>query len=300
MSSCFNNDDPLGYVYLKESFENKSISSLDVKGDLVGPEAFLFFIQFDTNLQDFDVKNRNQRYYDGDNVWECIMSDEIQSKLRTGGWFGEFDHPTAEIAGEKLSPERIKNVPPKYRAFKIMNPQKRSNILSARIQSAQSQVGIDFGKEVLAGWIPQFSLRAVAKMVSRNGKPYVICRRVITYDAPWYPSHEIAHAISAPEVTLKQIKNGAKTALTASTTMLESAAEKIKDVMVPLKDILVDIGRTDVNAQLVMESFDLDMSDMMGFSNDHSQVMVKDEDNVVYINVRPETVHRVNDFFTSF
>ena len=37
-----------------------------------------FYITFDTNLQDFDVKNRNQRYYDAQNIWECIQSEKIQ------------------------------------------------------------------------------------------------------------------------------------------------------------------------------------------------------------------------------
>ena len=33
-------------------------------------------IEYYTNLQDFDVKNRNQRYYDAQNIWECIQSEK--------------------------------------------------------------------------------------------------------------------------------------------------------------------------------------------------------------------------------
>lgn len=290
---ALHNDDILGSVYISESFvDNKSISGLTKNSS-----ADLFFVTFDTNLQDFDVLNRNQRYYDGKNIWECIQSEKIQSLLATGGWFGEFDHPAPEVEGEKLTPQRIQNVPPKYRAFKIMNPRIEGNVLKARIQSAQGEVGEGFGKEVLAGWIPQFSCRAIATMVMRNGKPYVIVRRLITYDAPWYPSHKIAHATSGAKVTTKSFTESVEDTVT---TMLESAKDKIKDVMIPLKEILTDIGRRDVTAGLIMESFDLSMDDLCGFNESHDQIIIKDHDNYIYCNIDPKSVDMVNDFYTSF
>ena len=119
-TSYKNDDNPIGYMYINESYSSdNSVKNVDTS-----KKADLFYVTFDTNLQDFDVENRNHRYYDGKNIWECIQSDKIQSLLRTGGWFGEFDHPAPEVAGEKLSPERIQNVPPEKRAFKIMNPVK--------------------------------------------------------------------------------------------------------------------------------------------------------------------------------
>ena len=142
-TSYKNDDNHIGYMYINESYSSdNSVKNVDTS-----KKADLFYVTFDTNLQDFDVENRNHRYYDGKNIWECIQSDKIQSLLRTGGWFGEFDHPAPEVAGEKLSPERIQNVPPEKRAFKIMSPVITGNILSARIQSAQGAVGKDLVKK---------------------------------------------------------------------------------------------------------------------------------------------------------
>ena len=141
MSKSTMNDTPLGYVYINESFANSKVDNLDTS-----KHADLFYVTFDTNLQDFDVENRNKRYYDAQNIWECIQSEKIQSLLRTGGWFGEFDHPAPEKVGDKLSPERIQNVPPEKRAFKIMNPRLEGNVLKAKIQSAQGPVGEGFGE----------------------------------------------------------------------------------------------------------------------------------------------------------
>lgn len=292
-------DSPMGWVYINESFSESenSVSSLDVNHS-----ADLFFITFDTNLQDFDVLNRNKRYYDKDNIWQCIMTEKIQSLLRSNGWFGEFDHPDAEIAGEKLSPQRLQNVPPKYRAFKIMAPHMVGNVLKAKIQSAQGEVGESFGKEVLAGWIPQFSVRAIAMMVSRNGKPYVIVKKLVTYDAPWYPSHKIAHAISNPVIHHEPLVPNNFSSFTERTedTPIRSASEIVNGVLIPLKEILEDVGKTDVNVNMIMEAFDLPLESICGFSADKKALLIRDDDNVLYANINPESSRKVKDFFSSF
>ena len=290
MSKSTLNDTPMGYVYISESFGNSPVNNLDThKHDGVD----LWYVTFDTNLQDFDVENRNRRYYDANNIMECIRSEKIQSMLRTNAWFGEFDHPAPEIAGEKLSPERIQNVPPDKRAFKIMNPKLVGNVLQARIQSAQGAVGESFGKEVLAGWQAQFSCRAIANMISKNGKPYVMVKRLITYDAPWFPSHACAHATSDAVVTTKSFTESVS-------GIIDTAKDKIKDVMVPLKEILMEVGRTDVNAGLIMEAFDLPMENLCGFDSSRKHIIIKDENNYVYANINPDTVKKVNEFYNSF
>ena len=283
-------DTTMGFLYINESFS----SPTEIKNLNTNHSSDLFFITFDANLQDFDVMNRNQRYYDGKNIWECIQSEKIQSLLRTGGWFGEFEHPFPMIAGEKLSPERIQNVPPQLRAFKIMQPHMVGNVLKAKIQSAQGEVGESFGKEVLAGWIPQFSVRAIAVMMMRNGKPYVMVKRLITYDAPWYPSHKIAEATSKPEVHSMSFMES------TDITPMESAKANINDVMIPLAEILTEVGRTDVNTNVIMEAFDLPMENLCGFDAERKHVIIRDNDNMIYSDISPATVKKVNDFYRSF
>lgn len=282
-------DTPMGYMYISESFSSDSgVKNIDTKRT-----NDLFYVTFDTNLQDFDVENRNRRYYSASNIMDCIHSEKIQSLLQSGGWFGEFEHPIPEKAGDKFSPERIQNVPPEKRAFKIMNPRLSGNVLQAKIQSAQGAVGEGFGKEVLAGWIPQFSCRAIANMINKGGKPYVMVKRLITYDAPWYPSHAVAHAISAPKVTTRSFTESVE-------TCLESAKDYINGVMIPLKEILMEVGHKDVNAGLILEAFDLSVDNICGFDLTKEHVIIKDDNNVIYANINPNTVKKVNDFYNSF
>lgn len=278
-------ESPLGFAYISEScICNESVGNLDVN-----KSNDLFFVTFDANLQDFDVENRNHRYYDAQNIWQCIQTEKIQSLLRTGGWFGEFEHPIPILKSDEFSPQRIRNVLPEKRAFKIMNPFLSGNKLKAKIQSAQGEVGEGFGKEVLAGWIPQFSARSIANMVMKNGKPYVQVKLLITYDAPWFPSHACAEATSAPTVSTRSF-----------TESVNDVVEESKDIFLPLKEILTDIGRTDVNAQVIMESFDLTNDDLIGFDKSKQHLIIKESDNRLFINMDPKSVKRVDDFFGSF
>lgn len=279
----------IGLMYIAEECTGNASC---VKNIDVYDKNNLFYVTFDTNLQSFDVINRNQRLYKAPNIMDCIHQEKIQCLLRDGCWFGEFDHPTPEYKGQQLSPERIQNVPPAKRTFKIMNPKLSGNLLQGRIQSAQTEIGIGFAKEILAGWTPSFSCRAIATLKLVDNKPTVDVRRLITYDAVWYPSHKEAHAISAIKPVSKIIKT--------YTESVNDIKEKINDVMIPLKEILESVGKTDVNTQMILESFDLNESSLTGFDKSRKRVIIKDKDNTIYANISPETKHRVDDFFNSF
>ena len=71
-------------------------------------------------------------------------------------------------------------------------------------------------------------------------------------------------------------------------------------MIIPLKEILEFAGYKDINVNTVMESFDLHMEDVIGFDKPHKNFMIRDKNNVLYVNMRPETKKLVDDFFTSF
>lgn len=285
-------DEDLGYVFISESSvsdEHKTVSNIDVRND-----DNLFYITFHTNLQSFGDINRNRRRYLGDNVWNAIQKDNrIQCFLRDNCWFGEFEHPAPEYTDKKMTPQRMQLVLPANRAFKILRPKLCGSILEADIQSAQGSVGEGFGKEVLAGWIPSFSLRAIAALKMYQNVPTVFVRKVITYDSVWYPSHEIARATSKPNAHLENIRNFCESAV-------DNIVASVRNVMIPLKEILESVGNTDVNTQMILESFELTDENLYGFTPDHKHVIIKDEDNTIYANISPKTKKRVDDFFNSF
>lgn len=278
--------EPIGLMFISEATNTPGV----VNNLSRNKNSDLFFVTFDTNLQDFDVINRNKRYYDASNVMSQIKDNpKLVSLIQTGGWFGEWEHPFTEFKADEFSAKRLRMVPPEKRAFKILNPLLKGNVLTATIQSAQGPLGEGYGKEVLAGWIPQYSARSFASMINKNGKPYIHMNELVTYDSPWYPSHACAHMTSTPTVTVKSF-----------TESVNESDTYYEGVMVSLKDILKEISNTDPNTNMILESFGLTLENMEGFTDDKKRVIIKDDNNVIYANINPNTVKKVKDFYASF
>ena len=130
-----------------------------------------------------------------------------------------------------------------------------------------------------------------AMMQMKDGKPVVVVRRLITYDWVLYPSHKEAHIISEPKLIEK-----------CATVYKESANENdyVPDFIMPLKDILNEVSNKDKNLNTVMESFDLGLEDLVGFNENHNSVIVRDNDNRIFVNISPDVKKRVDNFFAMF
>lgn len=288
-----NLDDDLGFVYIAEQtspYDEKHIKNIDVTD-----KGRVFFVEFDAILHSFEVINRNNRQYLRSNVEDLINnSEKIQTWLAKNAWYGEMDHPMEIIDGQKLTQQRIANPYMPNRSHKIMRPTFEGNLLKAHIQtSSGTDAGRGFAAEIIQGLIPSFSCRMLATLKLINGKPTVIGRKLITYDWVLYPSHKEAEMITPATGVMKGIK-----------TITESARDFVKkkseDIILPLKEILENVGMKDVNAQVIMESFELDSSNILGFDDSLEHLMIQDDRNVIYSKMSRETVNEVHDFYRSF
>ena len=282
-------DDCLGYVYLAE----QTTEDVSYVGDVrVYDKNGIFFVDFDSVLQSFGVMNRNNRYYLAENVWKAIQTPKIQDLISHNSWFGEMNHPTQETINAKLTPERIRDVWPGNRSHKIMRPHIEGNLLKAHIQTASgTDAGVGFAKEIIQGMVPRFSCRSIARLENMNGKPTVVIRVLITYDWVFYPSHAEAEMIGTVKPVLESgaiCESGESHPITAG------------DVMIPLREILDLVGNQDENIGMIMESFDLDLTDIVGFSADYSKAIVQNHTNTIYAKINPKTKKKVDDFFSSF
>lgn len=288
-------NDDMGFVYIAEqtTMDNNQVSNIDVTN-----KNGVFFVSFDTVLHTFNEMNRNQRMYEASNIQECLMQDKIRALLADNAFYGEMDHPTNEYKDKPLSPERIQAIWMPNRSHKIMSPRIVRDELQARIETASgTDAGVGFAKEIIQGLKPAFSCRAIASMKLVNGKPTVSVRRLITYDWVLYPSHARAHAISGPRPVLKQFKAFTES---VSDSVSSFVQKKSKDVLIPLKEILETVGRNDVNTQAIMESFELPLDSLCGFDQSRTHAIIKDDNNVIYANISPETKRRVDSYFESF
>ena len=285
-------DQDVGVMYLAEETSPEQNTVKDLK---VHHDGDVFYVEFESCIHSFDVMNRNSRMYEAANIEECLKSERIQHYLSHGGWFGEMNHPTPVYKDQPLAPERIRDIDMNNTSHKMLNPHVERNLLVSRIQSdAGTAAGMNLAKKMVQGFVPGFSCRAIATMTIKNSKPVVNVRQIITYDWVLYQSHR-----EAEQLVNKGTKFVDKVANTVR-EFTEKVGNAASDVLVPLKEILETAGRQDVNAQVIMESFDLDMNDLVGFDPTMEHVMVKDHDNTIYVNISPRTKHEVRDFLSSF
>lgn len=287
----FDNDN-MGYMYIAE--ESSVYGGSPVKNIDVVNKNGVFFVTFDSVLHTFDEINRNQRQYKADNIRECLLTEKIQSLLADNAFYGERDHPTQETENGKLTPERIQAIWMPNRSHIIKRPKIIGDELQAHIETcAGTDVGVGFAKDIIQGLKPAFSCRAIASMKLINGKPTVIVRRLITYDWVLYPSHKRAHMISSPKGVMKSIKAFTESAM-------DTVKDVVGDVLIPLQEILESVGKTDVNTQMIMESFELTPESLCGFDETHTHAIIKDNDNTIYAKISPQTKRKVDDFFSKF
>ena len=278
-------DPNLGLVYISEQ---TSPDANTVKNFDVYDKNGIFYVDFVTCLHSFDVMNRNSRMYKWPNIEQCLKTERIQHYLSHGGWFGEENHPTPKYKNMPLSPERIQDIDMDNTSHKMLNPHNEKNLLISRIQSdSGTSAGMNLAKKMVQGFIPGFSCRAIASMMLEGGKPVVNVRKIITYDWVLYQSHR-----EAEQITSEPTKFVAKEPTIVS--------EYSDDVVIPLKEILENIGTTDVNAQIIMESFDLTTDDLVGFSSSKKHLIIKDDDNMIYCNINPESRNKLHDYLRSF
>lgn len=280
----------LGFLYIAEqtSPEQNEVKNFDVTN-----KDGVFFVDFESCIHSFDVMNRNIRMYDGDNVTECLNTERMNHYFSHGGLFGEQNHPIPIYKDRPLSPERIQDIDMSNTSHKIFRPRRQGNLLIARIQSdAGTAAGMNLAKKMVQGFIPGFSCRAIASMSMKNGKPVVDVRKIITYDWVLFQSHREAEQIqSVPNKFVHKVANAVNEYVTEETGS--------EDVSVPVSQILEYAGYKDVNAQVVMEAFELDKTSLIGFSKDNKQIIMKDSDNTIYCNMLPETRNKVNDYLRS-
>lgn len=300
MSFSSVNKGNIGLVYISEqvSPDENTVTNLNYRN-----EAGVRYAEFDTVLQTFRCLNRNGRKYWGPNINDMLQSERITTMLKTNSWYGEMDHPYPLNKDDVLSSERIQNIEMGRRSHKILRPSVNGDILRATIQTASgTEAGIGFCNEIIQGLIPSFSCRAIAGIQMINNEPYVIARKLITYDWVLYPSHHDANMDGTPKFIKKS----------AALVSLESAGvdrinemsdirnQYTQDVLIPLKEILEYAGHKDPNTNVIMEAFDLSLNDIVGFDSSINHAIIRDKDNVIYANISPKTKREVVDFLSSF
>lgn len=205
------------------------------------------FVEFYTTLWSFGHDNRMGRRYDETNCRRVIETDERIQRLKAQHkWRGELNHPNPEIRGQQFSDIRMTIPEQRKSSHIIFDDQFVSNLYKAKIRTlAGTEDGRSATCEIVDNnAIPSFSVRLLGNMIPNAPKcqPNMRVNKVITFDMVDFPSHQEADA----DIPI---------------TTMESA-----NVMY-LKDLAKYCAEQDENTQVVMESFQLSMDELMGIKD---------------------------------
>jgi len=235
------------------------------------------YVVFEGILQSFGVLNRNGRYYQADNVMNCIKTDPyITSMLAQNSWMGELEHPSATYSNQELKTERLLQVLPNNTSHFIRRPRLNGNLLEATIQTdSGTEAGRNMAIKIVDGKvIPGFSARLLGDLRQVNGRPTVFIKKLITYDYVLFPSHkEALGKVNSPYAE--------------SVKVTESA---INGKIIFFEELAKNLMHKSEGAQVLYESFGLNEDDVVGVTETGNSVVLKEKKNIYVCPVSDKTV----------
>jgi len=243
----------------------------------------LFYLQFDTVLQEFNIKNRNGRLYVDKPMMESLNAPHISELILKNSWCGEAGHPTSD------DPKRILVIDPKLTSHKILSFNLSGNLLRGRIETLDNDhFGKDMTKSILQGMEPAFSLRALAKVVKTANGGLINSRgHVVTYDWVILPSHDKAYRDDSVPIK-KIIKNIELSGNTIQENLLTTVQESQ----------IVDFIKTESkNIKLVSNIYEV-VSESMEVTSDFKNVILKENGSTFIVKIEDKIKRDITHFMS--
>ena len=165
---------------------------LDVKDHL----GQIQYLKFRACMQDFGIRNRNGRLWNGKMMQQALQAPHILELLQKRDLAGENGHPIPDVGQATMA--RIMTINPEKVCHVILNFQWEGD---QRVYSDIMTIddgdgpGNKFARSILQGMEPAFSVRSVVPQ-RRNPDGSIDVTgvgRVVTYDRVFLPSHQAAY-----------------------------------------------------------------------------------------------------------
>lgn len=245
-------------------------------------------------LQDTDIKNRNGRIYLKEDIKPEIMSPRMTELIETGNMCGEEGHP---VGADANSLSRQQTIDPKLVSVRFTKIWMEGNLIKGHFMGTNTPYGEVFNQDLLDGFKPSFSLRALGTIESKGANCYVRNIKIITWDRVIFPSHKKAY-------TTGLIKESAH----CDINEVSSSIEKRKcyctneaGLLVPIynDDVISYIKQESANIHSILENFDV-FYETMELVNNGSQVrMVSKDGDVMIISLENKIQRDIYDYCSS-
>lgn len=138
-------------------------------------------------LQEANALNRNGRFYDAKELFPELTAPRQRELLSTGNMRAENGHPITKdlVRQQTIDPNNTVSIFTKFWTD--------GDLVWGTFFGTFNDKGEEFNKELLAGILPSWSLRALGTVVNTRRGAEVKGLKMITYDRVIYPSHNKAY-----------------------------------------------------------------------------------------------------------
>lgn len=237
---------------------------LDVKDNL----GQIQYLKFRACMQDFGIRNRNGRLWNGKMMQQALQAPHILELLQKRDLAGEAGHPIPDVGQASMS--RIMTIDPAKVSHVILNFQWEGD---RRVYSDVMTIddgngpGNKFARSILQGMEPAFSVRSIVPQ-KRNPDGTIDVTgvgRVITYDRVFLPSHQAAYRDVNVDVKKIVSKNSYDTVMESLGLMAYNMSDRAKYAL---------------GDSVAMESVRVSPTGTLTAKNDRGHVIVPLEDRV--------------------
>lgn len=242
----------------------------------------LFYLKFQTVLQEFNAWNRNKRKYMSGPMMESLNMPHIQELRRKKTWMGEAGHPLEDEV------KRILTIDPKLCSHKVNDFELKGNLLYGEVETLDNGAyGTQMTKQILQGMEPAFSLRALAPVTKNADGTAIVQQRghIVCYDWVILPSHNKAYRdeTSAIQKIYKNVSDDGN-------VLTESAFIPVME-----SQLLDFIKEESVNVNLISNICEV-TKESMQLSTDMKNVILREGNRAFHVKIDDKIQHDIQSY----
>lgn len=219
-------------------------------------------------LQEANEKNRNGRFYDSRDLFPQLTAPRTLELLKTGNLRAENGHPLSKelVRQQTIDPEKTVAI--------FLKLWTEGNFIKATFQGTNDARGEEFNKDLLCGFSPSWSLRALGTIQNTARGAEVKGIKVITWDRVIYPSHPRAYTDGIVSESAGLVNESNKIYL----------QENDQGIVIPIVNdqVINYIKSESANFKTIKESYDL-LYDDIELINRGTQVKLTDRAGGIFV-----------------
>lgn len=284
------NGTSIGYVILEnDAPENPSDLKMVIKKPVNNK------VVCEAILQTAEQRNRNGRWYAREELFREIKSPRTMELLHARALRGELGHPLSkELARQSVIDDS--------RTCVIYNKIWADGMnIMGEYTTTNNEFGRTLNQDILEGYIPAFSLRALGSVKTTKNGIEVVNMRMITYDQVIYPSHSNAYTTRILSENADVITEGA-ISIGYEKDPNETPNSLTESRIIPLTndDVRKMISADSKNIKFVKECMDFAYDSVVLSNNGASVVLTTNEGAKMVVNLERYVKNEIMDYCSKF